>query len=407
MLQLKRKKHIRWGAILGFILVLIILGVTIASVVTPKRTSKNSNSTKQTSKQQEQPKVSVVSSRILFTGNTFWGRSVEEWSMASTQKYAFAFARLNELKRSEYEAWISGLECPMKASVHMTALEQEQNLQFNCSPDFLPEAKKYFTAFTLANNHTDNQGADGFAETKKHLDNNGIQYFGHYDPTKTDDACDVISLPVKATYNDGSKKDAKLPVALCGFHGVFQIPPQSTIDQISQYAKVMPVFAMPHMGAEYTPAPDQIKTDVYRRLIDAGADVILGDHPHWIQSTESYKGRLIVYSMGNFMFDQQDTLEVTRSAAIRVSMSLTKGSNLEKWLEVGKNCASYKDDCLGKIELAGLKKLPIEYKFGVVGTRDDQRQTHLATAAEQAAILQRLGWQATMTKLEAPYSAEK
>jgi len=350
--------------------------------------------------------VSIITD-LLATGNSFWGRYTNDWAMASPEKYAYPFSRLNEFHRDQYDAWISGLECPMAAAVNMTSAEMEQNLQFNCSPAYLDEAAKWYTAFTLANNHTDNQGEAGFIETKEHLDEHGIQYFGHYDPTKLGDVCDVLAIPAKVTYDDRTTKKEHLPMAFCGFHGVFQIPPADAVSQMKQYGQYMPVVAMPHMGSEYKSAPDQIKTDFYHSLIDGGADVVLGDHPHWIQSTEGYRGHLIVYSMGNFMFDQQDTLEVTRSAAIHMKLSFVANKNpqLADWLKVGDSCKTYHDDCLARAKQAGLQKLDATYQFGVVGTRDDEHRTHLANAADTTSILQRLQWSQTMSQLHSPYTS--
>jgi len=161
------------------------------------------------------------------------------------------------------------------------------------------------------------------------------------------------------------------------------------------------------MGVEYKPAPDQLKTETYRSMIDHGADMVLGDHPHWIQPTESYKGHLIVYSMGNFMFDQQDTPEVVRSAAINVVMSTQNADAAEllKWLDLGDSCKAFHDDCLAKIKAAGLTKLPINYQFGAIGTNDSAKITKPATADQLTGILQRLNWANTMKQLQAPYSS--
>lgn len=349
----------------------------------------------------------TISSNVLFLGNSFWGRYINDWSMASPLKYAYPFSRLNEFHRENYNAWISGLECPTVAGVNMTSAEMEQALQFNCSPDYLPEAAKWYTAFTLANNHTDNQGgATGFKETQTQLDKYGIQYFGNYDPDVLDDACEVISLPVSVSYDNGSTKDGKLPVAFCGYHGVFKIPSTESVAAMQKYSQYMPVVAMPHMGAEYKPAPDQLKTDFYRGLIDGGADMVIGDHPHWIQTSESYKGHLIVYSMGNFMFDQQDTPEVVRSAGIHMYMKTT-GKNealMDKWLGLGKRCVKYKDDCLNQAKSQKLTKLDMSYTFDVVGTNDGDKVVKPATAAQQASILDRLNWQSTIQGLQPPYS---
>ena len=59
---------------------------------------------------------------------------------------------------------------------------------------------------------------------------------------------------------------------------------------------------------------------------------------------------------------------------------------------------------LNVIAKKGLKKLPMTYTFGVVATRDDQKQTHLATELERQTIMQRMNWRTTMTNLAAPYS---
>jgi poly-gamma-glutamate synthesis protein (capsule biosynthesis protein) len=357
------------------------------------------------------PKPAVLpvtaQSRMAVFGNTFWGRYTNDWSMASPLKTVYPFSRLNEFHRDQYDAWITGLECPAKSGVHMTSAEMEAALQFNCDPSYLPEAAKWFTAVTLANNHTDNQGEDGFKETQKNLEANKIQHFGHYDPRKLDEVCDVLAIPTQVTMKDGSVEKGQLPMAFCGFHGVFRIPPDESMAVMERYSKVMPVFAMPHMGLEYQPAPDALKTATYHKMIDHGADAVLGDHPHWVQNTEVYNGHLIVYSMGNFMFDQQDNAEVVRSAGIKVNVAVGEidPAVLKQWLDIGATCATYHDTCLEKIEQQKLAKLPVTIKFGVVGTKDDGKITHPATVAETDGILKRLNWAPSMVKLQAPYGS--
>jgi poly-gamma-glutamate synthesis protein (capsule biosynthesis protein) len=353
------------------------------------------------------PQPKSISSNVLFTGNIAWGRYINDWSMASPLKTAYPFSRLNEFNRDQYNAWISGLECPVVAGIHMTSAEEDRTLTFNCSPDYLPEAAKWFTTFMLANNHTNNHGEDGFTETRQNLEKSGIQYFGNYDPNVIEDVCEIIGLSVSVTNDDSSVVKGNLPVAMCGYHGVFSIPSQKSVAEIKKYSQYMPVIAMTHMGTEYRSAPGQITINFYRSLIDGGADVVLGDHPHWVQNTESYKGHLIVYSMGNFMFDQQGDSEVVRSAAIRVVMKTKDDSSvlLKKWLAIGDTCISFKDDCLAQVVQQGLTKLDIGYKFGVVGTNDANKITKPATTGQQTGILQRLDWQSTMDKLQAPYSS--
>lgn len=393
------KRHMVWS-----LLIIIAVALAVGALLwfqTPKAVSPNDL---QQSVKTEPARPVSMKANTLFVGDVYWGRYVNDWAMASSLKTEYPFSRLGEFNRDAYDAWIGNLECPTVPGFKQTSAQEDTTLSFNCSPDYLPQAAKWFTAMSLANNHTDNRGAAGFTQTKEQLDKNKIQYFGHYDPAVIDDVCEVVSLPVTVTYSDKTTKQQKLPIALCGYNGVFKIPPAASIAAIKQYAAVMPVIALPHMGAEYKTEPDSIRMNTYRAMIDAGADMVLGNHPHWVQSTEAYKGKLIVYSMGNFIFDQQANKEVTRSAAINVVFSTTtaKWSHLDAWLKIGEACEAFKDSCLQKIAGEGLGKLPVEYKYGVVGSSSANKITKPATEAETADILQRLKWSQTMSQLQSP-----
>lgn len=390
--------------IIGLFGLILIAGIAAIVVY---NTTKSKEPALEAVAEKTAPQPVSLTANTLFFGDLYWGRYMNDWSMASPLKTAYPFSRLNEFNRDAYTAWIANLECPTVPGFTQTSLEEDTTLSFNCSPDYLPEASKWFTAVSLANNHTDNRGPEGFAKTKEQLEKNHIQYFGHYDPMVADDACEVIALPVVVTYDDNSKKPQKLPIALCGFHGVFKIPPASTIAEIKKYSERMPVIAMPHMGVEYQAAPDQLKTQTYRAMIDAGADMVLGNHPHWIQNTEAYKGKLIVYSMGNFMFDQQASKEVTRSAAIRVVMNTSNDSSkqLAAWLSLKDDCAVFKDPCLQRANDQNLPKLPITYRYSAIGTTDSGKITRPASEADTTQILERLKWKQTMSQLQSPYGS--
>lgn len=59
-----------------------------------------------------------------------------------------------------------------------------------------------------------------------------------------------------------------------------------------------------HWGVEYVDQPSKAQREMAYRLIDEGVDLILGHHPHWLQGLEVYHDKLIAYSLGNFIFDQ-------------------------------------------------------------------------------------------------------
>lgn len=346
----------------------------------------------------EPPRPTGVTSRLLVSGNTFWGRYVDQWARESDLGHAYPFSRLHELDRPAYDEWISGLECPTVAGVHLSAADQDRLLSFNCDPAYLTEASTWFSVFSLANNHTDNQGAAGLAATRRELDRVGIAYFGDPDPGRLDLVCSVLGFRVTVARADGSARTGHLPIGVCGFHGVFEIPPPAAIARMGRLSERVPVLALPHSGLEYVARETGIKVALYRSMIDAGADAVLGDHAHWVQNSEAYRGRPIVYSMGNFMFDQQGDGEVTRAAAISIELTVADQPRLDDWLALGERCRTM-TDCTSLVEAADLPELDVDYAFGVVGVSTAGRITHAASRAETAAILDRLDWARTAAGL--------
>lgn len=348
------------------------------------------------------PVANGVTSRVMFTGDVFWGRSIYKASQASTLGTAYPFSGLSGFNRQAYNAWIGNLECPTVPGVHPTDHQEMDLLQFNCDPSYLPELAKWFTVVSSANNHTDNQGGmAGLTATRDQLSKAGLQYFGSFDPTVLKDVCEVIALPVTVKLSDNTTQSGALPLAMCGYHGVFQVPPASSLAVMEDYSRYMPVIAMPHMGVEYQPQNDELRQNLYRQMIDDGADAVLGNHPHWVQNSEAYKGKLIVYSMGNFMFDQYRDSELTRSAVINLTLSGDKldPAQLAAWLKLGATCGGFQDNCLAEAQAQQLPKLDLKLTFGITGTDSSTRLTKPAGSSVMAGIASRLDWNQTAAQL--------
>jgi poly-gamma-glutamate capsule biosynthesis protein CapA/YwtB (metallophosphatase superfamily) len=64
------------------------------------------------------------------------------------------------------------------------------------------------------------------------------------------------------------------------------------------------VIVFPHWGTEYDPTPFRGQQTLARAALDAGADMVIGNHAHWAGAMEVYKGKPIWYALGNFVFDQ-------------------------------------------------------------------------------------------------------
>lgn len=247
--------------------------------------------------QNTQP-ASNISSSYLVSGDVFWGRAIDLYAQQSSLKYDWPFSRLSEFERSKYDGWIADMECPI-SSKKISYQLQVDSLVFSCPPDYLTSAKNWFDVFTLANNHTDNTGADGFSETRQNLANSGLQFFGHYDLAQKDDLCEVVTLKAKL-----GRQATKLPIAMCGYHWLARMPTDEELAKIKQYAAYFPLWVFPHGGTEYAIHSNPQQQELYRKMIDLGADAVFGDHSHVVQETEAYKGKLIVYSLGNLIFDQ-------------------------------------------------------------------------------------------------------
>lgn len=401
-------------------IIIATLGVAIATVATllivtnlnkPSETEQTDVITKKETP--PDPKITQFDAKYLFVGTTFWGRDTNKSSRASNLGVKYPFSQLSTLNRESYQAWIGGLECPVTDAGH-NYNEEDKIFKFNCDPDYLPEAAKYFTAFLLGNNHAGNQGLEGMRTTRKYLDQNGIQYFGTPKRTAADTRdteyrndetnisnCAIVVLPVRATYDNKEVKDLSFPFGFCSAHGVYGVPGEDFQQNIKNYAAVVPTIAMPHMGVEYQKSHDQLRQNLYRRLIDYGVESVIADHPHTVQDSEAYEGKLIAYSIGNFMFDQTFNVEVPRSAAIEGNVTISASSaDLEKWNDLGEKCLKDKTTCFDKIVAAKLAKPTLKWTYNYHATTSaGNRITRLAGDADQASIGQRLNWATTSAGL--------
>ncbi len=164
----------------------------------------------------------------------------------------------------------------------------------------------------------------------------------------------------------------------------------------------MPVFAFGHLGIEYTPTASAQQQRLAHDMIDAGAEFVIMNHPHWVQNTEVYNHKLIVYSTGNFIYDQL-TYEDQRGASIDVLMSAPYSDNLAKWIAYGASCGAtnLNDSCLANVP-AGLTKPHLSFMFDLVASdeRPPQRWlTRLADSTLQFDTEKRANWTQTLEQL--------
>ena len=87
-----------------------------------------------------EPVATDAKMKILLAGTTFWGRRTNQWARESKLGVKYPFSKLNTLHRENYDAWISGLECPLvqKENNYHNYGEENSIFKFNCDPDYLP-----------------------------------------------------------------------------------------------------------------------------------------------------------------------------------------------------------------------------------------------------------------------------
>ena len=177
------------------------------------------------------------------------------------------------------------------------------NLQFTFDPRIAPSLAAYgFSALSLANNHTGNFGQKGLQSTRAYLNAAHIAHFGDPD--------NATSLSAIATIR-GKR------IGFVGFNRLFQKSADAVLAEIRALrAGTDTVIVMPHWGNEYMPIPSENQKKLGRAFIDAGADIVLGSHPHVMQPIEEYGNGIIFYSLGNFVFDQIRTRETREGLAV-------------------------------------------------------------------------------------------
>lgn len=149
---------------------------------------------------------------------------------------------------------------------------------------------------SLANNHAGNFGLEGVNYTTDLLNSNGILVTGRQHPVYKD----IRGLKFAFLgYNDIGLQE--------GVASADEAKIQSDISEARKEAEVVVVAF--HWGVEYQNQPSSRQRYLGHFAINAGADLVIGNHPHWIQPIEIYKDKIIAYAHGNFVFDQEWSLK--------------------------------------------------------------------------------------------------
>jgi poly-gamma-glutamate synthesis protein (capsule biosynthesis protein) len=218
----------------------------------------------------------------------------------SGSKYAYPFQKIAPLMRDK-DLVLVNLESPLSIHPRVHGF-------FRSDPGYAQAMKEIgISMVSLANNHIFDAGEIGFLDTLKHLEEAGIPYTGAGRNFQEARLGQSVQL-------DGMRLRFLNYTQYCnsGFNSIAnEYPGTLPLDRhliIEDIKAAKPdtdfVFVVLHWGYENQPNvhPEQVK--IAHALIDAGADAIIGHHPHVPHGIEIYKQRPIVYSLGNFIFGQ-------------------------------------------------------------------------------------------------------
>ena len=183
-----------------------------------------------------------------------------------------------------------------------------------------------FNLISLANNHAFDYGREALEDCLAKLSKAGIDYVG-------------------AGFNEGEAYGGRTPVikeiegTKIGFLAYTNLGPETwkaternsgiawinendfekikkDIENAKSQADILIVSL--HAGEEYAAEPTQFQIEFSKAAIDAGADLVIGHHPHVVQKSEKYKDKWIFYSLGNFVFDQSFSQETMRGKILEI-----------------------------------------------------------------------------------------
>jgi len=272
-------------------------------------------------------KTASASNILVAVGDIMLSRHVGEKIRLKNDPRAPFLATAELLRNADIS--FANLESPF----YNQGARVTQGMVFKAEPETI-EGLKYagIDIVSLANNHFGDQGKGGMEFTFLHLKNNQISYVGAGKNEIEAHQPQIIERKgirfAFLAYADVSSMTPEKYRATSTTPGVAWFTPsdlKKDVEEAKQKADV--VIVSIHWGREYQQIADDRQKKIGHEIIDAGASVVLGHHPHVIQPYEKYKNGYIFYSLGNFIFDQMWS-EATRRGEI--AKLYFKGKEIEK-----------------------------------------------------------------------------
>lgn len=243
--------------------------------------------------------------KLLFLGDIMLDRYIRR--VAQKHGYDFVFGDTDNILKNN-DLVIGNLEGPItdnnSKSIN-SEFESRDNYVFTFAPETAVALNKHnIKLVNLGNNHILNFGEGGLEQTKKYLKESEIGYF-----------CDPDNPELRVA----NYKLQGLKIAFVCYNQFEKGAAERAERDIREVkGKVDIVILYTHWGKEYETSILPIIRILGHKFVDAGADLIIGSHPHVVQEKEIYNGKTIYYSLGNFIFDQYFNPNAAKGLAVEV-----------------------------------------------------------------------------------------
>lgn len=253
---------------------------------------------------------------LMFGGDVMLSRTVNA-KMVAYNNYLWPFEKIASTSAAA-DITVINLESPFLKNADYRV--PTGSFSFKADPKALAGLKLAgVDVVALANNHMLNAGRKGLSDTLALLKESGILTAGAgLNETEARQAVIVdkngwkIAFLSYAYPQDNSVATVDRP----GIATLDKENLKTDIDAVR--AEVDLVIVLMHAGTEYVSHPGEQQKMFARTAIEAGADAVIGHHPHWPQSWEIYQGKPVIYSLGNFVFDQMWSPETSRGLLARL-----------------------------------------------------------------------------------------
>lgn len=240
---------------------------------------------------------------VTIVGDIMLSRGVQQY--LTEYGYDYPYEEVKEIFLKD-DLTVGNLECPI--TERESAADKTKRFVFRADEENAAALKRAgLDCLNLANNHSMDYLSGGLSDTMEQLKAQGLSFVGAGENASSDTYAvfEVNGLTIGLFAYSALPPEGfffhedKPTVAYIGTTNLSRL--EKEIKAVDCDFRIVYV----HWGIEYEPYKSETQERIAKSAIDAGADLVVGAHPHVLQGKEVYQGKYIYYSLGNFIFDKQ------------------------------------------------------------------------------------------------------